>query len=213
MRTDGFPVQLLETGHLVYTAVNGDTFLAPFDVARMALTGAPTPLPERPGYAAVPGFTSVALSPGGTMVSTPLREPPRELVIVGRNGASRRLAAPPRNYRQVVVSPNGQRIAVVTMTGLAEWELWTMDAAAEAPLRRATVTRFNTWPIWERDSATLIYSAFEDRTWKLLSRNVDLNAPPRRRCPVPRKSHACSGGCAMARWPIRSFCRDKTCTL
>jgi hypothetical protein len=180
VRTDGFPVQLLETGHLVYTAVNGDTFVAPFDVSRMALTGAPAPLPERPGFTEVSGFTSVAISPGGTMVSTSLVEPTRALVIVGRNGVSRRLAAPPRNYMQVVVSPNGQRIAVVAMSGLAERVIWTMDAAAEASLRRATVSRFNTWPMWEPDSATLLYSAFEDSTWQLLSQNVDLNAPPRR---------------------------------
>jgi hypothetical protein len=49
VRTSGFPVQILDTGHLVYAAVNGDTFAAPFDVSRMAVTGSSMPLPERPG--------------------------------------------------------------------------------------------------------------------------------------------------------------------
>jgi eukaryotic-like serine/threonine-protein kinase len=179
VRTDAFPVQVLQTNHLIYSAVNGDTFLAPFDVSRMTLTGPPTPIPERPGYNEVPGFTSVALSPTGTMVSMPWREPLRTLVVVGRDGQQRTLAAPPRNYQQVVISPDGQRIATVVKTGLSEWDIWAMDTAADAPLRRLTVSRFNTWPLWEPDNATLIYSAFEEGRWQLLSRNVDLNESPR----------------------------------
>ena len=175
---DGFPVQLLDTGHLVFAAVNGDTFAAPFDVSLMTLPGPAVPLRERPGYAEVPGFSAPALSPGGTMVSEPFQEPARTLVLVTRDGKSRALTAPPRNYVQVKVSTNGQRVAAVVQTGIAEWDIWTMDAAGDAALRRATVSRFNLWPLWESDR-TLMYSAFENRTWRLLLRNVDLNEPPR----------------------------------
>ncbi len=94
VRTGAFPVQVTETGHLVYAALNGDTFAAPFDVQRMALTGPSMPMPERPGYAGVPGNTSPALSPAGTMVSIPLQEPARRLVVVGRNGTRRVLDLP-----------------------------------------------------------------------------------------------------------------------
>ena len=41
-----FPLQVLDTGHLVDSAVNGDTFAPPFDVSRMALTGPSAPLPS-----------------------------------------------------------------------------------------------------------------------------------------------------------------------
>jgi Tol biopolymer transport system component len=176
VRAGGFPVQLLETGHLVYAAINGDLFAAPFDVQRMALTGPPVPLAERPGYTEVPGFTSPALSPGGTMVSVPLRVPVRELVVVGRDGARRLLNVPPRNYRQIKVSPNGRRIAVATLTGISEWDIWTMDTAGGGPLRRVTVSGFNVWPLWESDD-TLLYSAFEAGTWRLLSRSIERNEP------------------------------------
>jgi Tol biopolymer transport system component len=108
-----------------------------------------------------------------------LREPSRTLVVVDRDGTSRTLSDAPRNYQQVAISPNGRRIAVVVKTGLTEWDIWTMDAAGDAPLRRLTVSRFNVWPRWEADNATLLYSAFEERTWRLLSRNVDLNDSPR----------------------------------
>ena len=178
VRAGGFPVQLLETGHLVYAAINGDLFAAPFDVQRMALTGPPVPLPERPGYTEVPGFTSPALSPGGTMVSVPLREPARELVVVGRDGARRLLNVPARNYRQIKISPNGRRIAVATLTGISESDIWTMDTAGGGPLRRVTVSRFNVWPLWESDD-TLLYSAFEAGTWRLLSQSIERNEPAR----------------------------------
>jgi len=178
VRTGAFPVQILDTGHLVYAAVNGDIFAAPFDVPRMALTGPSTPLSERPGYGSVPGFASPALSPGGTMVSIPLQEPARRLVVVGRNGTRRVLDLPARNYQQVRVSPGGQRIAVVTLTGISEWDIWTMDTAAAGPLKRVTVNRFSTWPVWESED-TLVYSAFEDGIWRVLSQTLDLNQPAR----------------------------------
>ncbi len=176
--TAAFPVQVLETGHLVYAAVNGDTFAAPFDVTRMVLTGPSIPLSERPGYSSVPGMTSPALSPGGTMVSVPLREPSRSLVVVGRDGTRRVLELPARNYQQVRVSPGGQRIAIVTLTGISEWGIWTMDTAAAGPLRRVTLDRFSTWPVWESED-TLVYSAFEDGTWSVSSQNINLTQPAR----------------------------------
>jgi Tol biopolymer transport system component len=178
VRENAFPVQVLDTGHLVYFVSNGDMFAAPFDASSLTLTGPAIPLPERPGHASIPGNTSPALSPGGTMVSTTLEEPVRTLVVVGRDGRSRPLDVPARNYRSVKVSPNGRRVAVVAQSGISEWDIWSMDAAAGSPLRRVTVSRFNIWPTWESDD-TLTYSAFEDRSWKFLSRNVDLNEPPR----------------------------------
>jgi hypothetical protein len=178
VRPGAFPVQILGTGHLVYAAINGDTFAAPFDVQRMALTGPSIPLSERPGYSAVPGMTSAALSPGGTMVSVPLQEPHRRLVVVGRNGTRRVLDQPTRNYQQVRVSPAGRRIAVVTLTGISEWDIWTMDTTAAGPLKRLTVNRFSTWPVWESEE-TLVYSAFEDGIWRVLSQKIDLNQPAR----------------------------------
>jgi hypothetical protein len=99
VRPDGFPVQLLETGHLVYSAVNGDTFAAPFDPSRLTVTGPAIPIPDRPPYTEVAGATTLALSPSGTMVTIPWQEPTRALVLAGRDGPSRRLAAPPRNYK------------------------------------------------------------------------------------------------------------------
>jgi serine/threonine-protein kinase len=177
VRAGAFPVQVLDTGHLVYSAVNGDTFAAPFDIARMTLTGPSIPLPERPGYTEVPGTTSLALSPGGTMASVPLQEPAGTLVVVGRDGTERGMDVPPRNYFSVAVSRSG-RIAVVVQAGIADWDIWTTDAAGNAPLRRATVEGFNIWPVWSSDDR-LFYSEFKEKTWRLVSRDMDRSETPR----------------------------------
>jgi serine/threonine-protein kinase len=178
VREDAFPVQVLETGYLVYFAVNGDTFAAPFDVSRMAVTGPSVPVPERPSYAVVPGNSAPALSPNGTMASVRFQELARKLVVIGRDGQSQELPVPSRNYQWVAISPSGRRIAVTIQAGLSEWDIWTIDDAGEAPLKRLTVNRFSVWPTWESEDA-IIYSAFENGVWKLLSRNIDRNEPPR----------------------------------
>jgi Tol biopolymer transport system component len=112
------------------------------------------------------------------MVSVPLREPSRTLVVVGRDGTRRVLDLPARNYQQVRVSPGGQRIAIVTLSGISEWDIWTMDTAAAGQLRRLTLNRFSTWPVWESED-TLVYSAFEDGTWSVSSQNINLTQPAR----------------------------------
>jgi hypothetical protein len=70
-------------------------------------------------------------------------------------------------------------VAVVIQVGIAEWDIWRLDAAGDAPLQRATVGRLSFNPVWAPDNATLVYSAFENGIWKLMSRNVVRNEPPR----------------------------------
>jgi Tol biopolymer transport system component len=78
----------------------------------------------------------------------------------------RKLACPGASLLAGEVSPSGRRAAVVVQSGIAEWDIWTLDQAGETPLTRVTVGRFGMHPVWEPDDATLMYSAFEDRTWK-----------------------------------------------
>jgi Tol biopolymer transport system component len=172
---DGVPVQYLNSGHLVYVAINGDTFAAPFDASRLAVTGSAIPLAERPTIASTPGDMGLFLSQGGTMATIPFREQQRSLVVVRPDGTTRPLAAPRRDYYTARVSRDGKRVAAVIQSGVAEWDIWLIDVAGNAPMTRLTVGGFSINPFWEPDHVTLTYSAFEDSTWQLLSKHVDRN--------------------------------------
>jgi serine/threonine-protein kinase len=155
------------TGHLVY--VQGGTLMAvAFDLEQLEVTG--DPIPTLQGVMQASGTDDVAhltFSDTGTLVYVPADSSARAgrtLAWVDRKGAVEPLAAPPREYGRVDLSPDGQRVAV-TSGG----EVWIYD------IRRETLTRLTfergSMPLWTPDGKRITFQStrfgLRNLFWKL----------------------------------------------
>ncbi len=139
----------VRTGHLVY--VSGSVlFAAPFDLDRLALTGAPVPVLEGV-YDTTDLMALYALSADGTLVYLP-RDLELTLVWVDRKGAVRPILEDRRHYQAPRVSPDGRRIAVWVDGHISVFE---MDRGA---MSQVTVgPNQERWPVWTYDGSRLTF--------------------------------------------------------
>ena len=111
---EGSGARLTSTGQLVF-ARDDSLWAVPFDADRLEVTGEPVPVLEgvqanadQIGRFALGGDGSLAYVSGSTSSGAP-----RTLVWVDRQGQEEPVAAAPRPYQGVRLSPDGGRVAVV----------------------------------------------------------------------------------------------------
>ena len=169
----------LPTGHLVYL-VDHVLFAVPFDVDSRQVSGGPVPLVEGVREADVGtdparGGAQFSVSTNGSLAYVPGgagRTAARELVWVSRNGDEELLAAPPRDYRYVSVSPDGRRAAVEIVSN-GGTDVWV------AELSRGTLTRIttdpgeDTNPLWSPDGQRLLFVSERSGQFQLLWKSAD----------------------------------------
>ena len=112
---DAFRARYLPTGHLVF-ARPGTLLAIPFSLKRLETSGFPVPLLE--GLVTNSNFTRAAeyaFSQEGTLVYAASRQLQRTLVWVDRKGAVEQVPFPPGGYASVALSPDGGRLATLTV--------------------------------------------------------------------------------------------------
>ena len=147
------------TGHLVYARA-GTLLVAPFNLARLEVTGPAVPLLEDVRMDPDTGGVDFSFSRDGTLVYAPGSTPKTDhtLVWVNRKGEAEPLTEPRRVYQYPSLSPNGQRMTV-TITEGANEDVWVHD------LRRGTQTRLtfaasdDMSAIWTPDGERLTFSS------------------------------------------------------
>ena len=95
-------------------------FTAPFDLSRLAVTGAAVPLAEKIAIDPSEGIGLFALA-AGTLAfvdGEPVRQPLTSVVRLDREGKSVRLPLPSAAYFNPRLSPDGKRLAMVQFFGL-----------------------------------------------------------------------------------------------
>jgi Tol biopolymer transport system component len=143
--------------------VRGKTlFAVPFDLKRMEVTGAETPVAEGVFYNSIGGFADYAFSDSGLLAyvaGTPAEASGRILEWVDLKGAEQPLPASPQTYRDVRLSPDGQRAALAfsSRTG-GNLDIWISDLA-RGTLTRLTSQGFNDGPVWTPDSRRVVFRA------------------------------------------------------
>jgi len=169
----GSNVSYLPSGRLVY-ARGGALLAAPFNLARLAVTGPSLPVLE--GVLSSSGGAHFSVSAGGTLVYVPASSvhAERSLVSVDRNGVTRPLTAVRRPYEDMSLSPDGRRLAL-TIEG-PTWNVWILDLA-RGTLTPLTLEHDNRDPMWTRDSKRVLYASFRNGRYGLYWKPADSSGP------------------------------------
>jgi serine/threonine-protein kinase len=153
------------TGHILFVR-DGVVWAAAFDVERGAVAGNPAPVLEDVEIFGG-SVARLGLATTGTLVYLPGAGAvgQRTLVWVDRTGREEPVAAPPRPYTWVRVSPDGTRI-VMEVQDPVNTDIWMFD------VRRGTFERFTTaaghdrWPLWTPDGQRIVFASGTSLMWK-----------------------------------------------
>jgi serine/threonine-protein kinase len=170
----GYHGRYLRSGHLVYVH-KGTLFVAPFDLARLEVTGSAAPALDgvysRPGAAG----SQFAFSDAGLLAYLPGPSRGQELPLqwLDASGKTEVLRATPFDGANIRFSPDGRRLAMNIYDG-TQHDVWLYE------WERDTISRFtfdsenDLVPIWAPDGRAIAFaSARADKTPNLYLQPVD----------------------------------------
>jgi serine/threonine-protein kinase len=155
--------RIVQSGHLVY-ALGTVLFAVPFDLERLEVRGAPTPVIENVqrgvrGSAGHGGSANYDVSSNGTLVYVPdfalAAGVPRRLLAVDFSGNSVPLIDDERDFWRPTISPDGGRVAVEVVQPNFSPQVWIVD------LKHRTLNPVGggvtATPAWTPDGTSVIY--------------------------------------------------------
>ena len=162
------------SGHLVY--LNGGGLIAAafdpkslhLDAGRVAVLEGVRHTLQGEGWWQLSRTGSLLYAPGGLQMVT------TRFVWVDLAGVVTPLAAPPRSYGQVSLSPDGRQIATALRDG-GRADLWTYDIPRDT-FTRLTFQGINNFPVWTPDGKRLTYY----QGGAILSKAADGSSPEER---------------------------------
>ena len=149
------------SGHIVFARENA-LWAVPFDVDRLELTGDPVPVVEGVTTGAS-GFAQFWVARNGSLVYLTGGVAPaaRRLVWVDREGNEELVAAEPRPYTAVALSPDGGR-AVLQTADPDNIDLVIYDFARDTPTRFTFDPAPDGFPLWTPDGERVVFNSPRD---------------------------------------------------
>jgi len=147
-------------GHLWYL-VSGTTFAAPFDAARLTVTGDPVSVLSGV-LRSVLGVSALSVSATGTAVYRPgpviASSASRSLVVADMRDDLKPLNVSPAPFQHPRASPDGRTIAVSRSDGGMS-DVWLYDLTGNTEIRRLTFDGTNRFPVWSADGAHVTFQS------------------------------------------------------
>jgi len=140
----GSAPRYVPSGHLVYVR-GGAMFAVPFDLKRLAVTGPETPVIEGVFYNITGGFADYTFSDFGLLMYVAELRPTNSSTLEWRDrkGAAQSYSAAPQDYREVHMSPDGQRAAVTVGQIGGNTEIWIIELARGTSSRLTSEAQSN----------------------------------------------------------------------
>ena len=165
------------TGHLLYAV--GETIRAvPFDLGRLAVTGAALPVVDSVAMNPTDGAAAFDVSENGTLAYLPVSSyiTETELVLVDRRGNESRALPATDRYDHPRLSPEGGRIAVDIRSANSLGDIWVFQIGRSGGLRLTAEGGRDFGAEWTPDGRELIYSS-EHPFFDLYRRAADASRP------------------------------------
>ncbi len=165
------------TGHLLYAV--GETIRAiPFDLDRLAVTGAALPVVDSVAMNPTDGAAAFDVSENGTLAYLPVSSYVKEteLVLVDRRGNESRALPASDRYDHPRLSPERGRIAVDIRSANSLGDVWVFQVGRAGGLRLTAEGGRDFGPEWTPDGRELIYSS-EHPFFDLYHRAADASRP------------------------------------
>ena len=185
----GSDPRYVASGHIVF-ARSGTLMAAPFDLARLQVTGDPVVVVEDvmhtergPSSFTRRGDGQFTVSRSGTLAYVPGGVYPVDQNLLGwmdRQGRFEALPLPPARRMYARVSPDGTRLAYAQgPTG--ERQVWVYDIGLEVPMR-LTSRGDNTAPVWSPDGTRIVFASDggDGSPWNIFSMAADGRGEPER---------------------------------
>jgi serine/threonine-protein kinase len=169
----GSDAQFVPSGHLLY-ATAGSLRAVAFDLTRRVVVGPSTSLASQAPTSTVTGGADAAVARDGTLVyvsGAAGSARSRTLVWVDRQGHETLLGAPPHNYTQPRISPDGSRVAVVAAD--ENVDIWLWDIARATLTRVTSDSAVDATPVWTLDGRQLIFNSNRTGTFNLFRQAAD----------------------------------------
>ncbi len=162
------PVVYAPSGYLLF--VRDRTLLAqPFDRSQLEVLGEPLPVAEQVGGT----FEDFSVSDSGLLVySSGSVGTTCRLVWLNRSGEPVATVVDPRDYRQVVLSPDQQRVAVTTATPHTPPDIWLLELQSSIFSRFTFDPSRDNSPIWSPDGRRLAFTSDRNGTLGLFQKAV-----------------------------------------
>jgi serine/threonine-protein kinase len=150
----------LPSGHLVYIN-QGMLFAVPFDADRLELRGTPTPALNDIAYRADNGFAQIDFSRTGTVVYRSSKAGSGLVTVqwLDESGNTRPLLPVPGNYLSPTLSPDGNRLALISAGDIWMYEL------GRGSMTRLTFGGGYSNPLWTVDGRYFVFRAARGMWW------------------------------------------------
>jgi serine/threonine-protein kinase len=152
---EGNDPHYLTSGRIAFTRA-GRLYTAPFDLARLEVTGPAAPASDEIAVSEVQNRGALAVAEDGTIVYVPATSQSGRLVLVDGHGGMRSAGEGFDRFRHPRFSPDGNRFVTFVQSESGINELWVYD------LGRRTRSRLNasgavSRPIWLPDGKTITF--------------------------------------------------------
>jgi serine/threonine protein kinase/Tol biopolymer transport system component len=181
----GTDARYVASGHLVFGR-RGVVYAAPFDLARLALTGREVPVIEgvmRGTGTYGSGTLNMTVSDDGTLAFLPgPLEPVATSVSLARfdrAGKWQTLGAPSGSYQTPRLSPDGLHAAFVVDDG-KDVNVWVYDVGSDRAPRRLTFGGRCRSPAWSADGRRIAYRSDRDGAMAVYWQPADGSGAPER---------------------------------
>jgi Tol biopolymer transport system component len=167
------------TGHLLYVR-GASLFAVPFDPGRLEVTGQSVPVIEGVMTNAEAGYPQFAVADNGLLAYAPgvVRGMDRQVVWVDRHGRMELLMDLRRAFSSVVLSPEGNRLAVTIAA--PNDQVWLYDLARRTLTRLTSAGSNHVWS-WTPDGKRVVVSGdWPGVSWQLYWQPVDGSSPAER---------------------------------